>query len=123
MLRLLIVTTDRERVAEMASRLSSDPDLELLWADTAESAIAEVRRHSPQAAVIDEELPDVPGLELVRRLLPINAMLLTAVMSDMTHERFHEASEGLGIASQLPSHPKAAEAGPLLERFRRLSVF
>jgi DNA-binding response OmpR family regulator len=121
--RILVVTAHRERLSEFKAGITADSKVELLWADTGKSAIAEIRRRTAQAAVIDEELPDIPGLELVRRMLPINAMLPTAILSDMDHDVFHEASEGLGIAAQLPLRPKAEEAKYVLQQFKKLSGY
>lgn len=46
----------------------------------------------------------------------INAMVNTAVVSPLSDEEFHEASEGLGILVRLPLEPGADEACELLRR-------
>jgi hypothetical protein len=61
------------------------------------------------------------GLELIRRILPVNALIPTVVLSDLAPDAFHEAAEGLGIAAQLPPHPAARDAEDMLRRLRRLS--
>jgi hypothetical protein len=72
--------------------------------------------------IVDASLPDMEGLDLVRRLLPVNAMVHTAVISELPEERFHEVSEGLGVLGRLPPRPTAAQAAELLGRIRRLSA-
>jgi two-component SAPR family response regulator len=76
---------------------------------------------APLAAVIDEILPDMPGLDLVRRLLPINAMINTVMISALPSEAFHDASEGLGIMAQLPPQPTPEDARTILARFKRMA--
>jgi len=54
-------------------------------------------------------------------LLPINAMINTVVISDLSPEDFHDAGEGLGIMAQLPLDPAKSDALEVLSRIRRLS--
>jgi hypothetical protein len=65
----------------------------------------------------------MPGLDLVRRILPINVMLSTVILSAMDAEAFHEAAEGLGIAAQLPLRPEAEEGRRLVHRLKKLSAY
>jgi hypothetical protein len=78
-------------------------------------------KHTPLGVIIDENLPDMSGLDLVRRLLPINAMINTVMISKLPPETFHEASEGLGILSQLPPMPTPSDASAILARLKRMS--
>jgi DNA-binding response OmpR family regulator len=115
-----MVTADRKRLAEFAEALIANEEIQLAWAATGTEAIADVTRQAPLGAVIDETLPDMSGLELVRRLLRINALINTAVVSRLDTDDFHEASEGLGILAQLPSVPSAEDANALFARLKRL---
>jgi two-component system nitrogen regulation response regulator GlnG len=49
------------------------PALEVLTAQTAEEGLEVARRQRPDVAVLDIHLPDVPGLEMLRRLREIDA--------------------------------------------------
>jgi DNA-binding response OmpR family regulator len=89
--------------------------------DSGAAALSDVMKHPPLAVIVDESLPDMPGLELVRRLLPINAMINMAVISSLSPEAFHEAGEGLGIMAQLPLAPAKPDALEILSRLKRLS--
>jgi DNA-binding response OmpR family regulator len=119
--RVLIVTTDRKRLEKFASGLAGQPGVELSWAGSGNAAIAMVKSFPPMAVVIDEELLDMTGLELVKRILPINAMISAVILSELEPEAFHEAAEGLGIAAQLPPQPTAEEATRLLHRLKKLA--
>ena len=48
----------------------------------------------------------------------VNAMVNTAVVSPLSDEEFHEASEGLGILGRLPDHPGMSDSGELLHKLR-----
>jgi DNA-binding response OmpR family regulator len=119
--RVLIVTTERKRLEEFAAGLAGQPDVELSWAGSGNAAIAMVKSFPPMAVVIDEELLDMTGLELVKRILPINAMISTVILSELEPEAFHEAAEGLGIAARMPPQPTAEEATRLLHRLKKLA--
>ncbi len=119
--RILLATVDRARLKEFAEAMAAAPEVRIAWADSGAAALADVKTHPPLAVIVDATLPDMDGLELVRRLLPINAMVYTAVISELPAERFHEVSEGLGVLGQLPSRPTPAQATELLGRLKRLS--
>jgi CheY-like chemotaxis protein len=119
--RILIVTPDRSHLAAFARRIAENQNLQVAWAPDGRAAAADVVRHPPLAAVIDEILPDMPGLDLVRRLIQINALILTAVASGLAPEAFHEAAEGLGIMAQLPPVPAAAHADAFVAGLKRLA--
>jgi DNA-binding response OmpR family regulator len=121
MFPILIASSDRHRLEDLAAGLRLDPEVRLSWADTGRSAVEAVRWHPPAAVVTDDELPDMSGLELIRRILPINALIPAVVLSDLSPDAFHDASEGLGVAAQLPLHPVARDAKEVLRRLRRLS--
>jgi DNA-binding NarL/FixJ family response regulator len=119
--RILIVSPHCGRLAEFAQFLAEQQNIQVAWAEDGTAAIADVMKHPPLAVIIDDNLPDVPGLDLVRRLLPINAMINTAVISDLSPEDFHETGEGLGIMIHLPPGPSKSDALEFLSRLRRIS--
>jgi len=60
------------------------------------------------------------GLELATRLLSINPMINCAAVSTLSPDKFHEASEGMGLMAQLPSKPGGEEAERLFNRIKDL---
>ena len=70
--------------------------------------------------IADEGLGDKTGLELIADIVSINPMITCAVVSELTPEAFHEASEGLGIMAQLPARPGKANAESLLHQLRQI---
>jgi len=70
--------------------------------------------------VTDEDLGDMKGLQLAERPLKINPMINCAIVSPLSAEAFHEASEGLGIVAQLPVKPGKKQAEELLNKLKKL---
>jgi hypothetical protein len=56
----------------------------------------------------------------VPELLMVNAMVNTAVVSPLSDQEFHEASEGLGVLARLPLMPDKRDAARLLHKLRQL---
>jgi hypothetical protein len=75
---------------------------------------------APHLVIIDAGLADAEPLKLVQKLLMVNAMVITAVISPLSNEEFHEASEGLGILGNLPEKPRASDAANLLVKLNRV---
>ncbi len=68
----------------------------------------------------DEKLGFMSGLEVVLGLLSIFPMANSAAICSLSHEDFHEASEGLGLLAQLPPQPGEKEAEELLQQLRKI---
>lgn len=121
MLKVLIVTDTPSRFREFMGGLTeSGADLET--AASGRSALELLAANGFHLAVVDRELPDVTGLALVPKLVMADAMLNTALVSDLGPEEFHETSEGLGVLAQLPMNPGKAEAEALRDRLREVTI-
>jgi DNA-binding response OmpR family regulator len=120
MLHILLVSARQETLRPLAEGLAADPEVRLEEISSGAEALRVIRTNSPQLAIIDFELPDREPLPLVQELLTVNAMVNTAVVSSLTEEEFHEASEGLGILAHLPLRPGKSDAVELLRKFRQI---
>ncbi len=118
MLHILLVTPRLDSWHGFADALSSDSGVRLENAASGAAALEAVGRAAPQLAIIDAGLPDISPLDLVRKLLMVNALVNTAVVSDLNEAQFHEASEGLGILGRLPVNPGRDEAADLLGKLK-----
>ena len=119
MLLIVLATARPEALRSFAAALSSDPEVQLKQVATGAEALEAGRTFAPQLMVIDY-LPDTEPLSLVQKLLTVNAMVNTAVVSPLADEEFHEASEGLGILGRLPAEPGTGEAADLLQKLRQV---
>ena len=118
MLRIVLTTTRLKALQAFAAALSANPEVHLVHAASGAEALEAARTTAPHLVIIDADLPDTAPLDLVQKLLMVNAMVNTAVVSPLSDEEFHEASEGLGILSRLPNEPGTSDAGELLHKLR-----
>jgi DNA-binding response OmpR family regulator len=118
MLRIIFATTRLPALHTFATALSSDPGVSCDYVDSGTRALEMVRSVTPHLVIIDSNLSDMAPLELVRKLLLVNAMVNTAVISHLPEAEFHEASEGLGVIARLPLEPGAWDAAALLHQLR-----
>ena len=118
---ILLVTSRSDQLASFEKALRSDPDVELITIGTAEEAIDAAVRLVPVMAVVDQQVPGAAALEIVQRLLSVNAFIHTAVLTDMDEALFHERSEGLGVLAGLPLRPDEKDAADLLAKLREMA--
>jgi len=120
MLRLVLATTRPKALEVFAAALSSDPEVRLQQVASGDAAQEATRAFVPHLVIIDADLPDLGPLDLVQKLLMVNAMVNTAVISPLADAEFHEASEGLGVLGRLPLEPGLREAADLLHKLRKV---
>jgi len=115
MSKILIVTSENQKFTGFADALARESGAQILRADSVEAALDSVSTAKPTLVVIDETVGGIPGLNIARSILMKNAMVNQAIVSPLSPEEFHEASEGLGIMAQLPPSPDAASAKMMLD--------
>lgn len=120
MIKLLLVTSEKDPFSEFVSVLKNKGDVELFWTSTGQEALAVVSENPVDLVIVDDNIGDMTGIEFMKKLLPINPMINYAAVSPLAHEEFHEVSEGLGVLMQLPVGPGEFEAEDLLKRLKNL---
>ncbi|MBL7181228.1 MAG: response regulator [Desulfobacterales bacterium] len=118
MLKLLLVSSDKDALSDLASALVQHSDVDLSWAESGTTALSIVSDAAVDLIVTDEMLKDMTGLEFAGRLLAVNPMIHCASVSRLSPEEFHEVSEGMGLMAQLPVKPDEAQAEALLQRLK-----
>ena len=118
MLRIVLATTRLEAMQAFVEALSSNPEVRLQHVTSGAEALEAVRISAPHLVIIDSGLANHEPLELVKKLLMVNAMMNTAVVSPLSEAEFHEASEGLGVLARLPGEPGESDAADLLDKLR-----
>ena len=120
MIKILLVTSEREPFSGFTKMLKQKDDVELSWAANGQEALEEIPDTPVDLVVVNENIGDMTGIEFMKKLLPINPMINCAAVSPLPPEEFHEASEGLGVLVQLPVDPGKLEAEDLLKRLKKL---
>ena len=121
MLTILVASPDKDSLFDVESALKAHDDVCLLRAESVNEALDMASEKAVDLVIADERLGgDTTGLELVAGLVSINPMITCSVVSGLTPEEFHEASEGLGIMSQLPTRPGKEHAESLLHQLRQI---
>ena len=118
--RILLVVDQMDTFEELADALHLEGGAEILWAHDSETAFDKVAAAPPDLVVVDETIGETSGLDWIRRLMEVNAFIHTAAVSGLTHDEFHETSEGLGIMAQLPPRPGKTDAQRLLNTLRQV---
>ncbi len=120
MIKILLVTSEREPFSEFATVLKKKDGVELFWAESGQIALKMLGNTPADLVVVDENMGDMTGIEFMKNLLAINPMINCAAVSPLSHEDFHEASEGLGVLAQLPVSPGKLDVENLLKRLNDL---
>jgi len=120
MLKLLLATRDKNSLAALASSLDESDGIEYEWAESGERALEMISQTPVDLLVVDEELGDMSGLELARRLIFVNPMVGCAAVSSLAPGEFEKASDGLGLLPQLPPAPGKEEAGKLIQTLKEI---
>jgi hypothetical protein len=120
MLDIILATARPESLQAFVDVLMSDKEVHLKQIQSGAAALWEVGASTPHLVIIDSDLADTAPLSLVQKLVMVNAMVNTAVISNLSEADFHEESEGLGVLARLPEIPGAGDAADLLRKLRQI---
>ena len=120
MLRILLVSPDKDAFSELSSALAQHDDVDLSWAECGATALRNISEITVDLIITDEKLGDMTGLAFAGKLLAVNPMINCAILSCLSPKKFHEASEGLGLMAQLPVKPGKAQAEALLQQLKEI---
>ncbi len=122
MSRILVVAAKNGALKEFTDFLKLQKGLEVLEAASAEEALTILDRQVVQTVVVDETLADASGLAFVRQVTKIQPLINCALVSALSAEDFHEATEGLGLFMQLPVAADCAAAEKMLQILDKIEV-
>jgi CheY-like chemotaxis protein len=117
--RLLFVTPNKANFADLLTEIELQGGT-IHWAASGDQALKTIRKKKFDLVITDESLGGMTGLELTKRLVAINPTINSAVVSLLSKEAYHKASEGLGILMQLPSRPNRADGQQLMTRLNQI---
>ena len=80
-----------------------------------------VRQEAPHLVVVDAASQEQARQDVIG-LMRVNALVHTAVVTDMAEEVFHDAMEGLGILASLPPEPGADDASRLVHLLNEIQA-
>ncbi|MFO8113326.1 MAG: response regulator [Desulfosalsimonadaceae bacterium] len=119
MIRTLLVRSEKGGFPNLEAVMVNN-DAEISRAESGSDALSKITDQFYHLIVVDEKLPDVTGLELAEKLILKNPMSNVALVSSLSQEDFHEASEGLGLLMQLSPQPDSTEAEILLKHLKSI---
>lgn len=115
MARILLVSKASENFSELAASLAKRDGIDLIKVDSQEEAFKKAKEVRLDVVVADEELADGRGLDLISGLTQKYPLINSALVSTLSHDDFHEYTEGLGVFMQLPPRPTQEDARKMLE--------
>ena len=117
---LLLVSSDKTPLSDLASALEKENDVEVSWAESGLEALRSVSGSAFDLVITDETLADMTGLELAGKLLSVNPMIHCVSVTTLSQKEYHEKSEGLGLMDPLPDGPGEKDAERLLKNLRQI---
>lgn len=94
-LHILVVDDEKEVCRTLYHGLGSKP-YKVLTATTGNEALAKVKKHSPDLIILDMNLPDMDGQEVLRSIKEINPEIPIVALSDDRSRRLRKEAVDLG---------------------------
>jgi DNA-binding response OmpR family regulator len=120
MTTVLLVSRQQTTFKDLEAQFS-DHHITTEWVNSAEDAISQLSSKNFDLFIINENLPDMTGRQLIEKALFQNAMMNSVVLSELSHDDFHETYEGLGVLMQLPLKPQKQHCQNILDHMNKIA--
>ena len=120
MISLLLVSTEKDSLSDVSRHFEQRDGITTHLAGSGKKALEMISEQDFDLVLSDQTLEDMTGLEFAKKLVSTNPMINCAAVSSLSHEEFHEASEGLGLLMQLPVRPGKQDAVALMQRLEEI---
>ena len=120
MIQVLLVSREKSVFKKLETAFSENK-ITTKWTDSAQKALSMLSKEKFDLFITHEQLPDMTGRDLVEKVVFINAMMNSVVISSLPHKDFHEAYEGLGVLMQFPLEPGKEQVQDLLDHLNRIA--
>ena len=121
MLHILFISSDKYLKSVLETCFDDFKEVKLKHTVLADEALLLITEKPYDLVITDERLPDMTGLEFIRKMIQKNPMINSAVVSSMDSEKFHEESEGLGVLMQIPVRPRKKDIEKLLKQMAEIT--
>ncbi len=118
---MLFVCTDSSNYSDFIHAIETDDQILVNKNALPAAALKKIQDGDIDLVVVGEQLKGLSGLQFIEQVTRINPFLSCALMSSLTAEDFHEASEGMGVLMQLPLDLTKADAEALKERYFKVT--
>jgi DNA-binding NarL/FixJ family response regulator len=119
---ILLVSKAPDNFSELAVGLEKRDGIDLIRVESQEEAFEKAKEVRLDVVVVDDELADGKGLDLVTGLVQKYPLINCALVSALSDDDFHEYTEGLGVFMQLPPRPAEEDARKMLEILDSIDV-
>ena len=120
--RIILAGRDTVSLSDFESALEKRDAL-IQYLVSGEKALAAISAEVFDLLVADEILEDMSGIELIKSVTAKQPLINCALVSSLSPQEFHEATEGLGILMQLPPQPGIDAADQLLTHLNKILSF
>ena len=119
MISTLMVSREKSFFAEIESELAEN-NIKSDWSGTGTKTLSALLDKNIDLLIIEENLPDMNGRQLVEKVIMEHPMINCVVASSRSHKEFHEAYEGFGVLMQFSLVPGKKEAQQLIEHMEHI---
>jgi len=120
MISILSVGKATPVMAGFISGIGQYPGVEIFGPESGNRALDMISTHAYDLIIVDEDPGDMTGIAFIKRLVSVNPFINTALVSSLSPDDFHEATEGLGVLMQLSRKPDDEQAAVLVGKLKKV---
>ena len=121
MTRIFFVTGESGEFDTFMQGLPEDWNNSLGTCSTQEFGLSIVKNNPVDVVVVGSKLRDGESLDFVKTLMRNHPLVNCALVSGLSHDDFHEATEGYGLFMQIAENPGVEEASKMVELFESIT--
>lgn len=121
MTRIFFVTGKSGEFDVFKEGLPEEWDYSLGDCSSKEFGLSIIKNNSVDLVVVGSELSDCKSIDFVKIIMKEYPLINCAMVSDLSHDDFHEATEGYGLFMQIPNNADAEDGAKMVELYQSIT--
>ncbi|MBT3177768.1 MAG: response regulator [Desulfobacula sp.] len=119
MIKVILASREKARFSEMIDAFQSRSIL-IEQVQSGGTALKMIADGSYNLLITDEHLPDMPGKTLIKNIITQNPFMNCVAVSALSHKKFHEEFEGMGVLMQFHPTPSTKDVQKLVDHLDQI---
>ncbi len=121
MTRIFFVTAKSGELDAFKDGLPEEWDNSLGTCSSQEFGLSIIKNNEVDVVVVGSELSDCKSIEFAKTIMKQFPLVNCAMVSDLSHDDFHEAAEGYGLFMQIPSKADKEDGSRMVELYQSIT--
>lgn len=117
---IIFVSDKKDTFSKIEKELTKHQQFTISHVKTGEQVKQHIQEKTVDVAIVAEQLEEKAGFECIQEIVKLNPFINCVLSSPLSHDDFHEVTEGYGVLMQFSPIPTINECTAFLKKLTKI---